>query len=132
MAEELRFELVAPERLLLDLAARMVTLPGAEGDMGILPGHAPLITALRPGVLLVDAAEGEERIFVGGGVAEISLDRLTVLAEDAVNVKELDRARLDRMLKDAEEDLADAKDEGARAQAEARLAHLRQMRSAIG
>ncbi|MBM3489835.1 MAG: ATP synthase F1 subunit epsilon [Alphaproteobacteria bacterium] len=132
MAGELRFELVAPERLLLDLPVRMVTLPGAEGDMGILPGHAPLITGLRPGVLLVDAAEGEERILVGGGVAEIALDRLTVLAEEAINVKELDRARLDRMLKDAEEDLVDARDEGARTRAEARLAYLRLMRAAAG
>ena len=130
MAGELRFELVAPERLLLDVGARMVTLPGAEGDLGILPGHAPLITALRPGVLLVDTTAGEERIFVGGGVAEMALDRLTVLAEDAVNVKDLDRAQLDRLLKDAGEDLADAKDDAGRARAETRLEHLRQMRAA--
>lgn len=129
----LHFELVSPEKLLLSGEAEMVTLPGTEGEMGIMPGHAPLITSLRPGVIEVEglpAAEG--RIFVAGGFAEVAADRLTVLAEEAIAVAELSRADLEQRIKDAEEDLEDAKDDDARRRAQQRIDHLRDLLGAVG
>lgn len=120
MAETFGFELVSPEKLLLSVQAEMVTVPGDAGDMGILPGHAPVISSLRLGVIEVSKAEGgEERIFVAGGFAEMSNNKLTVLAEEAVPVSQIDRAKTEAKLKDAREDLADAKTDLARAKAQA-------------
>tara|TARA_R110002167_G_scaffold36044_2_gene114728 strand:- start:156 stop:557 length:402 start_codon:yes stop_codon:yes gene_type:complete len=128
MADKITFELVAPDRMLLSVDADMVTLPGIEGDMGILPGHAPLITALRAGVIEVEGGgDGADRVFVASGFAEVAADRLTVLAEDAMPVADLDRAALEQRIKDAREDLEDAKDDEARRQIEARLTLLDDM-----
>ncbi len=120
MAETFGFELVSPEKLLLSVEAEMVTVPGEAGDMGILPGHAPVISTLRLGVIEVSkAGGGEERIFVAGGFAEMSNNKLTVLAEEAVPVGQIDRAKTEARLKDAREDLADAKTDLARTKAQA-------------
>lgn len=128
MADKVTFELVSPDRLMLSVDADMVTLPGIEGDMGILPGHAPLISALRAGVIEVEGADGDAgNVFVAGGFAEIVGDRLTVLAEDAVAVADLDRAALEQRIQNAREDLEDAKDDEDRRQIEARLALLEDM-----
>ncbi len=133
MADKLTFELVSPERLLLSVEAEMVTVPGAEGDFGVLPGHAPMISGLRPGVIEVTGTEaGDERIFVAGGVAEIVADQLVVLAEEAVPVSELDRAGLEQRIKDAAEDLEDADDDEARRRVEAKLRHLEDLLAAAG
>ncbi len=134
MADMLTFELVSPERLLLATEATQVSLPGAEGDMGILPGHAPLIASLRPGVIEVEgsAEAGDGRIFVGGGVLEIAQDKLVVLADEAIPVAELDRASLERRVRDAAEDIEDAKDDETRLKAEFRLRHLEDLLAAIG
>ena len=132
MADRLQFELVSPDRLLLAVEAAQVNMPGAEGDMGILPGHAPLITTLRPGVLEVQSAAGaNERVFVDGGIAEVARDRLTVLAEEAVLLKELDRAEVEQRLREAREDVEDAKDDDSRRRAEARLQRLQQLLDAL-
>ena len=132
MADKFPFELVSPERLLLSVDAEMVTVPGAEGDFGVLAGHAPLISSLRPGVIEIDGADdAENRIYVGGGFAEIVGGRLTVLAEEAVPVSQLDRAALEQRIRNAEEDLEDAKDDAARAKVQAQLDHLRGMLTAV-
>lgn len=133
MADTFGFELVSPERLLLSVDAEMVVVPGAEGDMGILPGHAPVISTLRNGVIEVTRPGGEaERIFVAGGFAEVSSGKLTVLAEEAVPVKQLDRAKLEAALKDAREDAEDAKDEAGRGRAQALGEKLAAMLEAAG
>ena len=107
-------------------------MPGAEGDFGVLAGHAPLISSLRPGVIEIDGADdAETRIYVGGGFAEIVGGRLTVLAEEAVPVSQLDRAALEQRIRNAEEDLEDAKDDAARAKVQAQLDHLRGLLSAL-
>lgn len=122
MADQTQFELVSPERLLVSRAVEMVVVPGTEGDMGVLPDHAPLIATIRPGVIAVfENGQVTERIFVGGGFAEITGERCTVLAEVAAPVAELDRAAIEAALKDAREDLADAKDEHARTAVERRI-----------
>ena len=128
----LHFELVSPEELLLSGEAEMVSLPGSEGDMGILPGHAPLITSLRPGVIEVEGmADASGGIFIAGGFAEVAGDRLTVLAEEAMPVADMNRADLEQRIKDAQEDVEDAKDDDTRRRAQQRLDNLRDMLSAV-
>lgn len=124
MAEErVEFELVSPERLLLSEAVEMVVVPGAEGEFGVLPLHAPTVSGLRPGVIRVyEKGAVKERIFVAGGFAEVTPARCTVLADQAVPVAEIDRAATEDGLKDAREDLADAKSDAERAEAERRIA----------
>ena len=123
MADRIQFELVSPERLLLSQAVEMVVLPGAEGDFGALPEHAPTVAALRPGVISVfDNGQVTERVFVAGGFAEVTPERCTVLAERALRVTELDRAVAEKAIADAWDDLADAKTDSARAAAENEIA----------
>jgi F-type H+-transporting ATPase subunit epsilon len=120
--EKVEFELVSPERLLLSEAVDMVVVPGAEGDFGVLPRHSLLISAVRPGVIQVhDGGAVKESIFVAGGFCEVTGERCTVLAEEAVPVGEIDRARIEGELKDLREDAADAKSDDARAAAETRI-----------
>ena len=115
---KVEFELVSPERLLISEPVDMVVVPGEEGDFGVLVQHAPFISTVRPGVIAVhNGGQVTERIFVAGGFAEVTPSRCTVLAEQALPVAEIDRAAVEQQLKDAREDLADAKDDGARATA---------------
>jgi F-type H+-transporting ATPase subunit epsilon len=128
----LHFELVSPERLLFSGDVAEVDIPGTEGDMGILPGHAPVLSTLRPGVITVTKDGGaKERIFVRGGFAEVNPQGLTVLAEVAVPIAELDAARVAQEVKDAQEDVADAQDDEARRRAQESLDHLLALQSAL-
>jgi F-type H+-transporting ATPase subunit epsilon len=123
MADRIQFEVVSPERLLLSQAVEMVVLPGAEGDFGALPEHAPTVAALRPGVISVfENNQVIERIFVAGGFAEVTPERCTVLAERAIRVTELERAGAEKAIADARGNLADAKTDAARAAAENEIA----------
>ncbi|MFN4354099.1 F0F1 ATP synthase subunit epsilon [Parvibaculum sp.] len=129
MAEKLNFDLVSPERLLLSEQVDMVTVPGAEGDMGIMGGHAPVMSTLRPGVIGVQVeGQPERRYFVRGGFAEVTPAGLTVLAEHTVPLAELDAAALAREIANAEEDLADAKSDEARQRAQEKLDQLKSLR----
>ena len=106
MADIVEFELITPAKLLLAEPVEMVVIPGSEGDFGVLPGHAPLISAVRPGT--VDVYQGGkvgERIFVAGGFAEVSPDGCVLLAEEAVPVSEIDRAQTEERLNAAREHL---------------------------
>jgi F-type H+-transporting ATPase subunit epsilon len=119
MAGQLQFDLVSPERLLLSEPVDQVIVPGVEGDFGALPEHSNLISLIRPGVLYVyKGGSAPERIFVGGGFAEVTATGCTVLAEQAVPVSEIDRALAEKAIADAREDLEDAKDEVAKAVAQ--------------
>ena len=96
-------ELVSPEKLLLSRQVEMATIPAAEGEMGVLPGHAPMVVALRGGVISVRENGAEsERLFVAGGFAEVLPDRCTVLADEATPVAEVSRAEAERRLAAAE------------------------------
>ncbi len=111
MAEKLAFDLVAPERLLASLEVDMVVAPGVEGDFGVLPLHAPLVSLLRPGVIRVyEGDEVTKRVFVAGGFAEVNGRGLSILAEEAEPVEEIDPEEARTRLRNAEEDLADAKE----------------------
>jgi F-type H+-transporting ATPase subunit epsilon len=122
MAEgKVTFELVSPERLLMTEDVDMVVVPGAEGYFGVLPGHAPLISTLRPGVIDVYQGQAiETRIFVADGFAEVTPERCTVLAGEAVRLADVDRAQVEKRLADAELDVRDAANDDERARAQAR------------
>jgi len=132
MADKLHFDLVSPERLLLSEGVDMVTVPGKEGDFGVLAGHAPVMTTLRPGVIKVDdAGKSQQRIFVRGGFAEVTPKGLTVLAENAIPMEDLDAGMLDQEIQNAQEDVNDAKSDETRQSAQEKLDHLKQLREAL-
>ena len=123
MAEKVEFELVSPERLLVSKSVDMVVVPGAEGDFGVLRGHAPLISTLRLGVIDVHDAGGvSDRIFVAGGFAEVTAERCTVLAEQAVPVADLDRAGIEDEIRSLRDSLAVADGDAERGALAARIA----------
>lgn len=133
MAEQIQFELVSPERLLMSRAVDMVVVPGVEGDFGALPSHAPFISTLRPGVIAVyEGNQVTDRLFVAGGFAEVTPERCTVLAERAMPVAELSREAIDAEIRDARDDLTEAKDERERAEAERQIAVGEAMIEAMG
>jgi F-type H+-transporting ATPase subunit epsilon len=130
---KLHFDLVSPERLLISAEVDQVDVPGSEGDFGVFAGHAPVMTTLKPGVLaIVTAGKAAEKFFVRGGFAEVTLQGLTVLAEEAMPLAELDAAALDQRIKNAEEDVTDAKDAVVRDRAQTTLNQLRELRGALG
>ncbi len=123
MTGKVRLELVAPERLLIDEAVEMVVVPGTEGDFGVLAGHAPMISSVRPGVIEIHEGDSvKDRIFVAGGFAEVTGDRCTILAEEATRLPDLDRAKIEAELKALGSDLADAGAGAARDRLVARIA----------
>jgi len=123
MADQIQFELVSPERLLVSQPVEMVVVPGAEGDIGVLPGHAPLITNVRPGIIAVfEGNKVAQRIFVAGGFAEVTPERCTVLAESATMLEDIDRAAVEADMREAREDLAEAKEDAARERLEQAIA----------
>ena len=117
MADKLQFELVSPEKLLLSEAVAMVVVPGGEGNFGVLPGHSLLISTVRPGVIDVYADEQTaitERIFVSGGFAEVTPERCTVLADEALPIASLDRADLEAQQKTHAASVASLRDQAQR------------------
>jgi F-type H+-transporting ATPase subunit epsilon len=125
------FDFVSPERVLFSGDVDQVDLPGAEGDMGILAGHAPLVAALRPGVLTIFRGGAREPIVISGGVAEVGPGGLTVLADRAVALESFDTAMLAADIKDAEEDAADATDHEQRDRLARRLDQLKALQAAL-
>lgn len=126
------FELVSPERLLMDADAEAVLVPGAEGDFMVLAEHAPMISTIRPGVLAIDKGKGEEeRIFIRGGFAEVTHKSLVVLAEEAIPVKELSKSDLKERIKNAEEDLEIAKTDEDRRTAREEISRLNELLAAV-
>lgn len=110
MAETVQFDLVSPERRLASVAAREVSIPGAEGDLTAMADHAPLITTLRPGILRVSGPDGEREYVVTGGFAEIGAQSVTVLAERAVPREEMTQAGFKAMVDEATDRLAHAQE----------------------
>jgi F-type H+-transporting ATPase subunit epsilon len=132
MADKIHFDLVSPEQMLLSEDVTMVTLPGTEGYFGVLAGHAPVISTLRPGVIEVkDGESGDMRIFVRGGFAEVDPTKVVVLAEEAIPLADLDVEALESRIRDTEEDLTAAKTDSERARVAETLDYLRQLRAAV-
>src|SRR5471030_2456785 len=125
MADKVQFELVSPEKLLLSEAVDMVVVPGTEGNLGVLPGHSLLISTLRPGVIDVyDGNQIGERIFVSGGFAEVTPERCTVLADEAMPLSSLDAAAVEAEMRDLEAALANLRERSGRLSGDEREAEL--------
>lgn len=132
MADKLHFELVSPERLLMDAEVDSVVVPGSEGDFMVFPSHAPLMSTIRPGVVEVrEEGRDAERIFIRGGFAEVTQKGLVILAEEAVLLAELSKSDLERRLKNAREDLEDAKSDEDRHIAHQAIEQFTQLLKAV-
>lgn len=132
MAETTQFDLVSPARLLLSEPVEMVVVPGTEGDFGAMPRHAPMIAMVRPGVIEVyEGGKVKQRIFVAGGFAEVTEDRCTVLAEEAMPVEDLTDEMVEARLNDAKEAVQAADSDTARAAAEQAMAVAQAMKAAL-
>ena len=126
------FELVSPERLLFSGEVESVVVPGTEGEMTVLKDHAPLMTTLKPGVVTVEETAGKSsRLFVRGGFADVAPTGLTILAESAVPVDQLDAAKIEAEMQDAREDVADAQNDETRRLAQEKLDQLGELRAAL-
>ena len=101
------FDLVSPEKLAFSGEVDQVDIPGAEGDFGVLAGHAPVVAAVRPGILTVTSGGSKQKIIVLGGLAEVSESGLTVLADTATSIDELDHAKFAATIADMEAKLAE-------------------------
>ena len=122
MAEKVAFELVSPERLLISEAVDMVVVPGTEGHFGVLPGHAPFTSTVRPGVIeIYNGGEVTGRLFVAGGFAEVTPERCTVLAKEAMAPGEIDRGQVESQIRDLGEDMRGAQTDTERRAVQARL-----------
>jgi F-type H+-transporting ATPase subunit epsilon len=116
MADTVEFELVSPEQLVISAPVEMVVVPGVEGDFGVLPGHTPVISTVRTGVISVyENNVVSQRIFVSGGFAEVTGERCTVLADEAVGLEDADRTQAEARVASAREGLADADTDDERA-----------------
>jgi F-type H+-transporting ATPase subunit epsilon len=124
-----QFDLVSPERRLASVQASEVQIPGAMGDMTAMEGHAPAITTLRPGILRVVSSEGSKAYVVTGGFAEVTATSVSVLAERAVPLDEMNAQVMDQLIADASEATAVAVDKDA---ADKAMADLTAMRAAAG
>jgi len=127
------FELVSPEQLLFSGEVESVVVPGMEGQFTVLKDHAPVMTTLKPGVVEVEeSASKKRRVFVRGGFADIASTGLTVLAEQAIAIEDLNTATLAQEIKNAEEDLADASEGEAKRAAGEKLDQLKELKAALG
>jgi F-type H+-transporting ATPase subunit epsilon len=125
------FDLVSPEKLLFSGEVTQVDLPGSEGDFGVMAGHAPVVTTLRPGILTIFGAGEAMPVVVNGGFAEVGPSGLTVLAEVAVPREDFDVSVLAGTIKDTEEDVADEKDDWKRDKLAHKLAQLKALQAAL-
>jgi F-type H+-transporting ATPase subunit epsilon len=127
------FELVSPEKLLFSGEVEAVVVPGSEGEFTVLKDHAPLMSVLKPGIIAIDASAAKKsKLFVRGGFADVSPRGLTILAEFAIPLEELDGAKIAADLKDAEEDVADAKTDETRRLAAEKRDQLLELKAALG
>ena len=125
------FELVSPEKLLFSGEVNQVDVPGSEGDFGVLAGHAPLMTTLRPGILVLHGEGGALQVVVNGGFAEVGAAGLTVLADIAVPVEDFEVSRLTDIIERAEEDVAKAEEGATRDKLVRRLDQLKALQATL-
>jgi F-type H+-transporting ATPase subunit epsilon len=128
---KIHLDLVSPERLLLSDDVDMVTVPGADGYFGVLPGHAPIMTSLRPGVIEIKGGieDGDMKLFIRGGFAEVTPTQVSVLAEEAIPFPDFTVEMLDQRIKDAEEEMIAAATEGEKQRVNESLDQMKLLRS---
>jgi F-type H+-transporting ATPase subunit epsilon len=128
----IRVDVVSAEESIFSGDAKFVALPGEAGELGILPGHIPLITRIKPGAVRIEKAEGgEEFVFVAGGILEVQPNHITVLSDTAIRGKDLDEAKATEARKQAEEAMKNAKSDIDLAKATSELAVLAAQISAL-
>ena|SRR5690349_8981638 len=132
MADTLHFSLVSPERELFSGEVAQVDAPGTEGEFGVLPKHAPFMTTLKPGVVRIYEGGNVTPVFVRGGFADVTPQGLTILAEEAVQLEDVDVAELDAELAKVRSDANDPGDEARRKRAAERLEYLEALKAAVG
>ncbi len=126
------FELVSPEKLLFSGEVEAVVVPGSEGEFTVLKNHSPLMSVLKPGIVAIDeTTTRKSKLFVRGGFADVSAHGLTILAEFAIPLEELDSAKIAADLKDAEEDVADAQTDETRRLAAEKRDQLAELKAAL-
>jgi F-type H+-transporting ATPase subunit epsilon len=127
------FELVSPERLLFAGEVEAVVVPGSEGQFTVMRDHAPFMSTMKPGIVeIAENGTKKLRLFVRGGFADVSPKGLTILAEQAIPVEELNLAHIETEIRHAEEDLADAKTDEARRAASEKISQLRETQAGLG
>lgn len=131
MADTLHFSLVSPERELFSGNVKQVDAPGVEGEFGVLPMHAPFMTVLKPGVVRIYEEQGVTPVFVRGGFADVTPAGLTILAEEAVRLSDVDAADIDAQIVRIRSDATDSGDETRRKLAAERLVYLEALRAAL-
>ncbi len=131
MTARLQFSLVSPERELFSGEVDGVDVPGEEGDFGVLPNHAPVMTTIRMGAISIKDGAETRRMFLRGGFADVTPAGLIILAEAAVDLATLDAAKVAKDLRNTEEDLADAKSDDARRKLQDRLGYLQALQNAM-
>ncbi|MBN9602863.1 MAG: F0F1 ATP synthase subunit epsilon [Afipia felis] len=131
MANNFHFDLVSPEKIAFSGEVEQVDVPGVEGDFGVLAGHSPLVASIRPGILVVTVGGKQEKIIVLGGLAEVSDKGLTVLADTATSLTELDRAAFAKQIEEMEENLKDTEPGNALDRAISRLDHFKLIQQRI-
>ncbi len=131
MADKLHFDLVSPERRVFSGEVDQVVVPGEEGDFGVLPQHAPFMSVIRPGAITVMNGADSERTFIHGGFAEVTPAGLTILAEEAIPVSEIDVGSLAQDIADTREDIGLSKSDEELEAAEVKLAKLEAMQAAV-
>lgn len=133
MANAFNFELVSPERLLFSEQVTAVVVPGADGYFTVMANHAPMMSTLQPGIVEATlAGGGMKKIFVRGGFADVAGASFTLLAEMAIPAEELNAEAIAAQIKDAEDDVADARTEARKEAAALKLAQLKDIKSALG
>lgn len=133
MSRTINFELVSPERKLISEPVFMAVIPGDEGMFGVKPGHCSLVVSLKSGVVKMYKTENGEpaKIFIAGGFADVSAENCTILAEEAVNVKDLDQAKLDQELANLTEDLGMAEETADKRRIQAKIEVIKAKLKAI-
>ena len=128
----MQLSIITPEKVLLETQIEMVVIPGTEGDFGVLPGHAPFISTVRPGIISIDTQDGQKhKIAIFGGIAEVVPERCTVLAETAVNCNSLTAGDVQTRLETARAKLAAATNEQETALAEKQVAWAEAIKLAV-
>ena len=131
MADKLHFDLVAPEARVFEGDVDMVVVPGSEGDFGVLAGHAPFMSTIRSGAISIHDGGQVTRTFIHGGFAEVTPAGLTILAEEAIDLAEIDPSEVERQLSEAREDLGQARDEAEEREVSDRIHKLEALMAAI-
>ena len=133
MADAFNFELVSPERLLFSEQVTAVVVPGSDGYFTVMAHHAPLMSTIRPGVVEATLASGgTKKIFVRGGFVDVAGSSFTLLAEQAMPVEELNADAIAAQIKDAEDDVTDARSDAKREAATLKLNQLKELKASLG